>query len=179
MDQNMESDGIWIKGTTGKNDYLVIGINGDLYIGLKPVMEYDGTAIALGLRLRVIQNPGSEVPMMHVGNVAKARWPEYEFLKIDAERASSWYGSIVGSFPPGFTADKVLSAMEDSGFFKKVMGVLEPLFKDPTTMLYPPEYLEDFLKKTIHDNAEAMLSQPMKEVKEKTPGTVIQFKSKK
>lgn len=165
-------------GSEGKEDYLIIALQGQAAVGIKPVIEpfvsqETGEAFLLGVRVRLAASPGKA--LISAEHVAKSIYPMIPWQKFAADRVSVFLGSVVPPFPHDMKAEFLIGKLEESGFFTQIQTCIQPILGESGEVPHTAEEILAFIQKQYR----TLLKQYVKESPPADPSKVIQFKPKK
>lgn len=151
---------IMMIGTDGKPDYLLFARKGMIGLGVKPNLIAEGKAKGttyIGLRLRSAPLPEGAIPddgvvnFQHMKLGLQDAWPEVEWEKADAERASTSIGMLVKGTPKT-AAKELLTALGPDKLPQQITDYLITLCGEEHLTM-PKEvirqWLQDFYKPIV------------------------------
>lgn len=167
-----------MQGSEGKNDYLIIAVQGQVAIGIKPVIEpfvskENGEAFLLGIRLRLASAPGQAI--LNAEHAAKTLFPMIPWQKFAADRVSVFLGAIVPPFPAGMKLEVLMGNLNKSGFFNQLQECITPIFEATENTPHTTEEIIDFVKEQY---GVLFATYVPAEVANTFKGTVLPFKAK-
>lgn len=123
---------VMMQGSEGNLDYLVAVEIGKAAIGVKPVIEAvlgenQEPKILIGVRIRLAAFPGEDI--LNAEHIANMVCPIIPWQKKAADRCSVFLGSLVPPFPDKFIPDELISTLEESEFFDKIMECVSPVYE--------------------------------------------------
>lgn len=144
-EQAIPFDKKYMVGTGGGIDYLVIAEHETLSIGLKPLAAQQSPyQIFIGFRIRCHENV--EEPTLNVADYLEEHPCLFTWEKVDQVRASSMFGALF-AIPFGKSYDEVVGAMEESGFYQKLIDQLSGMF----SIHAKPEEITDYMVPRFND----------------------------